>query len=662
MTQRTSSWRPILVGAAVGLVAAAIFLTGALRSWSDRATDRLFLPRQADTSIIIVAIDDASLGKIGRWPWPRSIHAELIRILAEARPSAIAYDVNFPESSDAKDDEALAAALKAAGNVILPVELVITEQGGRLTFDPNATLPPISTLAVAAKAVGHSNTPTDPDGVVRRIPVGVHAPDGSEIEAFAAQALAVAAPSIDVRKAPMDRAYRVTVNYAGPPKHAYQTVSASDVLDGVVPPSAFTGKAVFVGSTAPDLHDDRLVPTSDGTPMPGVEIHAAFYDTLKNGDWLVAVPPSATAAILVLVGLLVALLVTFLRARVSIPLALVLWIGLLVAAFLLFDRGWIADVVWPTIAIVLAYAGVTVERRITADRERARLRNAISRYVTPSVVSRILKDPSMLKLGGEKRRMSVLFSDIRGFTSIAESMPPERLVEVMNLYLTRMTDVVFEHEGVLDKYIGDAVMAFWNAPIDQKDHALRAVCTAVAMQEEVTDLNRSKTLPKGVTLRIGVGINTGEMIVGNMGSEARFDYTVIGDNVNLASRLESLTKEYGVGILVSEATYLLVKDQVLARRIDRVAVKGKIAPVLIYEILGMEGSVSARDRNIATAYEEALDAYFAARFDAAIAACQALAATAPKDGPCQTLIRRAEHMKEHRPPSDWNGAWVMHSK
>ncbi|MBU1448826.1 adenylate/guanylate cyclase domain-containing protein [Patescibacteria group bacterium] len=651
-----------MVGGAVGLMVAGVFLTGALRSWSDRATDRLFLSREPDMSVVIVAIDDASLGVIGRWPWPRSVHAKLIRTLSEAGASAIAYDVNFPEPSDEWEDASLADAIRQAGNVVLPVELSVIEVAGRLVFDPAATLTPIPILTSVARAIGHSNTPMDPDGVVRRVPVGIHAPDGSEVRAFSVQALDITSPDIDVRKASMDRAYRVVIGYAGPPKRTYQTVAAADVLAGAVPPAVFRGRAVFVGSTAPDLHDDRLVPTSDGTPMPGVEIHASFYDTLKNAGWLTPIPPYALAGGLFLVALLVALLAAFLHARIGAPLTVVLWIALLISAFFLFDRGWIMDVVWPTLAIAFSYAAVTLERRITSDRERARLRDAISRYVTPSVVSRILKDPSTLKLGGEKRRMSVLFSDIRGFTSIAEGMPPERLVEVMNLYLTRMTDVVFEHEGVLDKYIGDAVMAFWNAPIDQKDHALRSVRTAVAMQEEVTDLNRSKLLPKGVKLKIGIGINTGDMIVGNMGSEARFDYTVIGDDVNLASRLESLTKEYDVGILVSEATYMEVQDQVLARRIDRVAVKGKSAPVLVYEILGMEGSVSARDRITVAAYEEALDAYFASKFDDAITKCEALATTAPKDGPCQTLIRRAGHMKEHRPPPGWNGVWVMHSK
>jgi adenylate cyclase len=410
------------------------------------------------------------------------------------------------------------------------------------------------------------------------------------------------------------------------------------------------------------MHDDRMVPTSDGAPMPGVEIHAALYDTLKSGRWLQPIPPLALAGFIFTLGLLIGFLTALMRARFSLPLTVALWVGTVVSAFVLFDNGWIADVVWPSITIVFAYAGVTLERRITADRERARLRDAFSHYVSQSVVSLILKDPSRLKLGGDKRRMSVLFSDIRGFTSISESMSPEDLVVAMNTYLTRMTDIVFEEGGVLDKYIGDAVMAFWNAPLDQPDHAFHAVKTALAMQEAVGHMNRDKELPGGLPIKIGIGINTGDMIVGNMGSETRFDYTVIGDNVNLASRLEGLTKEYGVGILVTEATYGDIKDQVLARRVDKVAVKGKSEPVVVYEILGLEGQVGPKDRKLAADYEAAFDAYLKRDFDTAIGACESLRAAWPEDGPCAALIERSKHMKSHTPGPDWNGVWVMHSK
>ena len=609
-----------------------------------------------------MAIDDASISQIGRWPWDRSVHAGLITKLKDAGAVAIGYDVNFPEASDETSDATLADALKSAGNVVLPVELTLATDHGTFVFDPKATVSPLSVFSSSAAATGHSNTPPDADGVVRRVPIGVHAPDGTEVSAFAVQVLSIAAPSVDVRLAPLDPFYQVILNFDGPPRKTFRTVSAVDVLRGNVPTSLISGKTVFVGATASDLHDDRMVPTSDGAPMPGVEIHATMFDTLKDGRWLQPVPPLALAGIIVLLGLLLGLVVGFLRARFSVPLALVVWAGCLVAAFMLFDRGWIADVVWPSITVVFAYAAVTLERRVTADRERARIRAAFSRYVSPSVVSLILKDPSRLKLGGEKRRMSVLFSDIRGFTSIAESMPPEKLVVTINAYLTHMTGIVFEQDGVLDKYIGDAVMAFWNAPLDQADHALRAVKTALAMQTAVADMNREKELPDGLAIRIGIGINTGDMIVGNMGSEARFDYTVIGDNVNLASRLEGLTKEYGVGILVTEATIADIKDKVLARRIDRVAVKGKNEPVVVYEVLGIEGQVSPVERKLAADFEAALDAYFKKDFDGAIRTCEAIRAARPDDGPCATLIERSKHMKEHAPGPDWNGVWVMHTK
>jgi adenylate cyclase len=199
-------------------------------------------------------------------------------------------------------------------------------------------------------------------------------------------------------------------------------------------------------------------------------------------------------------------------------------------------------------------------------------------------VRKILENPDALKLGGQKREMTVLFSDLRGFTSLSESLPPDELVEILNAYLARMTQIVFDNGGVLDKYIGDAVMAFWNAPFDQPDHAEQAIRTAIAMRDELERMNGEGVFPRGIELKMGIGINTGEMVVGNFGGEARFDYTVIGDAVNLASRIESATKEYNVQILISEATYHRVSGLVRARRVGEATVKGKSEPVVLYAV------------------------------------------------------------------------------
>jgi len=395
--------------------------------------------------------------------------------------------------------------------------------------------------------------------------------------------------------------------------------------------------------------------------MPGIEIHASLFDTLSSGRWLRPVPPIAIAFLLVLLGFLIGFVISKLRARWSALVVVGLWAAILVAAFLLFDRGWIVDVLWPTILLVFAYAGVTLERRVNADRQRRELKSAFSRYVSSTVVDAILKDPSKLKLGGERRRMSVLFSDIRGFTTISEGMSPEQLVHILNIYLNRMTNIVFERSGVLDKYIGDAVMAFWNAPLDQPNHAVLAVKTALDWQDALEAMNRSNAFG-GIELHIGAGVNTGDMIVGNVGGDARFDYTVIGDNVNLGSRLEGLTKEYGVRVLISEATQKDVAKEILTRKLDKVAVKGKKEPVVIYEAMGLMSSASAEQKMLAKAFEAALDAYFARNFVDAVSRCEALLKTTPNDGPSKTLLERATHFIENPPPGDWVGTWVYLKK
>jgi adenylate cyclase len=654
--------RPILVGSVIGLVAGIGFLAGVLDSWGARASDRLFISHPAQSEVVIVAIDDASIGKLGRWPWKRSIHAELIRKLTDAGVRAIGYDVNFPEVSDPAEDTALAQAVKEAGNVVLPIELELNEDEDRLLFTPGKTLSSIPEIGQYAKAAGHSNTPPDADGVVRRIPLHVlSTTDSSGISAFAVEVLRVANKLDHLEHAPVDSLNQIVVNYPNAPYQAFPILSAWDVLRGTRDLSALKGKIVFVGATAADLHDALLVPTSNGTLMPGVEIHASLYDTLSSERWLQPVPILLTFLLLILIGLLVGIIASNLRSRWTIPLLFGLWCGVMVGGLVVFEHGYIPELIWPTITFIFAYAAVTLERRMHSDRARRELKTAFSRYVSASVVEDILKDPNKLKLGGERREMTVLFSDIRGFTSISETMGPEQLVHILNLYLDRMTDLVFQNEGVLDKYIGDAVMAFWNAPLDQADHAVRAVHTAIDMQKALAQMDADKVFGD-LDLHIGIGVNSGEMVVGNVGGKARFDYTVIGDNVNLASRLEGLTKEYGVQILVTEATRKDLNGSILLRRLDKVAVKGKKEPVMIYEVLERMTDATTAHQELVKSFERALDAYFARDFRKALEICEEILKTSPQDGPSKTLRERAQHFIEQPPAPDWVGTWVYTKK
>lgn len=651
-----------LVGLAIGLGGAFCQYVGVFDTWSYRLTDRFFLPHQADPSTIVVAIDDASLGRIGRWPWPRTVHADLIDRLSSFGVKAVGYDVNFPEVSDSGADARLAEAVRRSGKVVMPIELDFTVVGDKLSFQAGRTVQPIAEIQSAAAASGFTNTPLDEDSIARRVPLFVRDAGGSVVHSFAYEVARLAGRAPADAEVPVDRYQRFLINFPGEPGRSFRTIAASDVLQSRVDASIFKDATVFVGATARDLHDYQNVATSRGEPMAGVEIHASIYDTLVSKRWLEPANRWFQALALLLVGLLLGLLVPRVRPRYSLLGVLVLWVGWLVAAFALFDRGYVLDIVWPTLVIFFAYAALLLERWLDVEAQRRQLRSAFSRYVSGSVVESILQNPDKLKLGGDRRRMSVLFSDLRGFTSLSEGLTPEKLVEVLNTYLDEMTNIVFDEGGVLDKYIGDAVMAFWNAPFDQPDHAVRSVRCAVRMRDRLKAMNDEGSFPKGIELKVGVGVNTGEMVVGNIGAETRYDYTVIGDSVNLASRTESLCKEYGVGIIVTQNTAADLADSFHLRLLDQVAVKGKKEPIRLFEVLGLKGKVSEADLAYARRYEEALNFYFSRRFDEAIQACEKLLTERPEDVSVIHLKERCEIYRKEPPPAEWNGTWVMTKK
>ncbi len=648
MPRLPSVLRPVLLGALIGLIGAAGQANGLFQGWSERITDRLFLQHASSPRIAVVAIDDSSILQLGRWPWPRRVHADIIRNLHKAGVKVVAYDVNFSEPSETVDDLELATALREAGNVVLP---------SRIDADKK-TLPPLPALAAAAAAVGFVNVPPEDDGVVRRYLLSTALPDGSVAPSFAAQALRL--DGEDPGSARLDKGL-LRVNYPGEPLHGFRMLSAVDVAKGTADLSALAGGIVFVGATAVDLHDDQLVPTSYGTHMPGVEIHASAMDTVLQDRWLEPLPGWQTALLLVLLGAFAGLAAGRFKTRWAVLALAGALLATAIAAFTLFDQGLILGLSWPILVLFLSYGAATVERRLSADSERRQVKRAFTQYVSRSVVDAIMKDPSKLKLGGERRRMTVLFSDIRGFTGISEKLDPDTLVKTLNTYLTRMTDIVFQHEGVLDKYIGDAVMAFWNAPLEQKDHARRAVETALDMQNALVEMNRGK-LFGDVDIGIGVGVNTGDMIVGNVGGAQRFEYTVIGDSVNLASRLEALTRQYNVGIIVTEEVKGELGEDFVLRRLDKVAVKGKKEPVHIHEVMARATLAAEWQRKLSADFTGAFEAYLAKDFTGAETRCADILAARPEDGPSKLLRERAQHFIKEPPPADWDGTWVYTKK
>jgi len=428
-------------------------------------------------------------------------------------------------------------------------------------------------------------------------------------------------------------------------------------------PGAFRDKIVLITAQAAGLSDLRATPFSPVTP--GIEIHANIIDSLLAGRFLRA--PGAAAAFLLTLAfaLALALHAQKLRFRLSVPLALATGGGYAGLAWAVFGEGWMLPLVKPVVAMALAYGGVLLARAANAERERRWLRTAFGHYLAPSVLEEVLRAPDKLRLGGERRHMTVLFSDVAGFTSISEKLPPEKVSALLNDYLDRMTACVAQTGGTLDKFVGDAVMAEWNAPLAQPDHAARACETALLMLEKVS-LHEAAWQDAGGALAIRIGINSGEMVVGNMGSHQIFDYTVIGNEVNTASRLEPLSKDFGTRIIVAGATRREAQAQrpgrFAFRPLGRVSPKGRAEPLDIFELAGRQDELDEPTRNNLAVFEAAMAHYLARGFGDALEMFRRVLAQRPEDGPAALFAARCEEYLAHPPPADWDGTYVQTEK
>ena len=466
-------------------------------------------------------------------------------------------------------------------------------------------------------------------------------------------------PTPQHKRVPVEDRGLFRVNYYGRGK-TFQHVSAGDIIHGDPEAcAAVRDKVVLVGATTMGIFDLRS--TAFEPNFPGVEIHASVIENTITGAYLrrnARVFTAFEALFLIGVGVFFSWLLNRFRLTLGLVVTLFTLLGVLVGDyFLLFQRGLLAYVVLPEIHLVVLFLGIAVYRYATEEREKGKIRQAFQFYLSKDVIASVLEDPSKLKLGGERRELTVLFSDIRGFTTISERLDPEALSNLLNEYLTPMTDLVFRHQGTLDKYMGDAVMAFFGAPMPFAEHPQAACRTALDMMEELHKLQetwKARGLP---LLDIGIGLNTGLMSVGNMGSANRFDYTVMGDNVNLGSRLEGLNKQYGSHIIISEFTEAAVRAEFTCRELDSVQVKGKNEPVRIYELVHRGPRNPPQDDWI-DEYLEALAVYRAQRWDEAIERFGRLST----DPTAQMYVERCRKMKEHPPEPGWNGVYKMTSK
>jgi adenylate cyclase len=534
----------------------------------------------------------------------------------------------------------------------------------------------IEVISRAALASGYFNMVPDMDGVMRSIPLLFRYKDCiipplsiQVLRYFLGNALLMAKISeIGVERVqikdlviPTDERGRMIINFRGKEK-TFPHYSAIDILRGEVPREELRDKIALVGATATGIYDLRVTPLA--SVFPGVEIHANIIDNILKGDFITHPGWAAIfdITLMIFLGIMLGLILPKLKATAGAIGSALLLVGYIyLNRYLLIEKGAWLNVVFPTLQILFVYTGIILYRYMSEEKEKKKIKGAFQFYVTPSVVNEMLKNPEKLKLGGERKELTVLFSDIRGFTTISEKLDPEELVHLLNEYLTRMTDVVFKYDGTLDKYIGDAIMAIYGAPLEDNDHPAKACYSAIDMLAELKEL-RKKWEPQGLPfIDIGIGINTGPMVVGNMGSLTRFDYTVMGDSVNLGSRLEGINKEYGTNIVISENTYRYVKERFLCRQLDSVRVKGKMVPIKIYELIARKGEQEGDSEKIKI-FEEGLNLYFNRKWKSAIDRFKEVLKKEPNDTPSKIYIERCLTYIKSPPPDEWDGVYTLTKK
>lgn len=610
-------------------------------------------PGRSALPITIVGIDEPSFSQIGeRWPWPRSLYAELLDRLNAAGAAVVAFDVIFSESSKPKEDKAFAEAIKRFGNVVLASDHAFHETA---FFKQWIRVEPLPILREAGAQPGLATIELDGDAVVRKMPQGQ--------DAFFRQvisALIAARPGlVEQPWVPED----AMVRYLGPP-HTYPYVSFYQVLkgDASIPDDFFRDQIVLVGRdvrSSPEAgaaHADMFsTPFLSSTKLltPGIEIHANFIENALT-DSIIGTASRSKLNLLTAVCILLSL-VFVLRWHIgwgalAYGVAMAAMLGI---SFWLFrDRNLWFPVVTPMVGLAATHVSMTLMSYLQERQRAASIKDAFSRYVSAQVVDQMVAHPDRLRLGGEKRVLTLLFCDLAGFTSMSEKLQPEQVAHVINLYLTHMTRIILAKGGTVDKYIGDAIMAFWNAPLDDPDHARHAVEAAIGMIDAMEGL-QDEFIKEGAPgcLSIRIGLHTGPAIVGNMGSEERFDYSCLGDTVNLAARLEGVNKTYGTPILFSHATRVLLGDDIAVRPVDKVRVKGKDEPVDIY--------TPCADVALNELTQAALSAYQGGDWSAARTAWMRVKESAPGEELADVFLGRIAEFEVSPPATGWDGSIAL---
>ncbi|KYK31337.1 MAG: hypothetical protein AYK22_07985 [Thermoplasmatales archaeon SG8-52-3] len=642
--------KTLFVSIIISILVSLFLVVGFLGTWETRISDAFYAPSTTLDDIIIVGIDDYSLEELGLLPWPRNNYAKVIDQIKQS--SVIGIDIIFDLETNVENDSALASSIKNA-NVVLGMEyssftFVDDELYGGSLLKPNVVLGQIGTDFES----GFVNLYQDSDGVVRSF-----TPKITGVEDHNHFSTVIVEEFIGI--APKFEETRLLINYYAEPE-GYNYISFSDVYNERINPEYFNEKIVLIGVTSPVEHDDYTVPISN-KDMPGVEIHANLVQSILTQDYIYYQDDLSAIAVIFLFGILTGLIIYKFKIHIATIILVLIVIIYVFASIYIFDSGIIMKILYPILSIIIGSFSLVVVYYRTEEKSRKWITSVFGKYVSPVVIDNLIKNPNLINLGGEKRNITIFFSDIRGFTSISERLEPEDLVHLLNEYLTEMTSIIIKDQGLVDKYMGDAIMAFWGAPLDQPDHARIACSSSLEMIDKLKELQKKWKNEEIPLFNIGIGLNSGNAIVGNMGSSTRFDYTAMGDNVNLASRMEGLNKLYGTNIIITEKTYKIVKDYFEIRKLDAVRVKGKTKPILIYELVSEKNKLDKTDIDFIRLYEEGLEFYFKKKWNDAIKSFKE-ALKLKEDFASHEFIKRCQNFFKNAPPKDWDGVWELKTK
>lgn len=662
--------------------------------------------------IVIVTIDEQASNSLpARWPWPRDYYARVIHNLNRAGARAIGIDVilDKPDYTNPQGDQQLATVLSETDNVVLAGKVISEQKSGDDAGYHTLVEPLPLFLEASGNPWGSVLVASDEDGFWRRYLLTNYAPHLDE--AFYGFAIEVLRQyhGYDTYRSPTQTATQfqfgdlqiplvepnyMQINFQGPrntfPYYSFDTVIDDstfltvgededfqinsfdhppepefDIEGGLLQTGVFKDKIVLIGAVMEELHDNFPTPfTDEMQQMPGVEIHANALHTIMTRDFIRDQPYWLEIIMILVMVAITYLLTSYLRPISGLFLLIVLMLVFFsVTTYAFIKANYLVVWIAPTLAIGFCYTSSVVYHFLIEQREKRLIKGAFKHYLNEKVVEQLIQHPEMLKLGGEERHLTVLFSDIEGFTTISEKLNPTQLVNLINEYLTEMSDIVVANDGIIDKYVGDAITAEFGAPILFPDHAYKACCAALQMQARSVELRQQWRAQGRPELLTRIGINTGTMIIGNMGSRNVFNYTVLGDHANLGARLEGANKYYGTYTMISEFTYAEAKDKIVARTLDLLRVKGKTEPIQVFELVALKSDpLPAEKVRLLEQFEAGIVAYREQKWDTAIAIFAEILESDPKDKPSEVYLKRCQAYRETPPPDDWDGVYTLKTK